>query len=227
MTDILVEQPVLIFVLISVSYLVTRYRSFGIWTSVCFSLPGILIIERHFNVIMSFSGLLAVGLSLLVGNIIALKKEGLSFNVGFKKPRIKAVDSLNVSFHEKLIKVLLTCVANVIQSHENAKERVDSSKERNSNSGNKRKNDKKNSEEKFKNTRDKARDVNGERSPWEVLDIPVGSSKMDIKKAYRKKAQQYHPDRMPDSYNGNPTMQKAYNDECSAINKAYNELKGR
>src|SRR4051794_19614345 len=34
---------------------------------------------------------------------------------------------------------------------------------------------------------------------YKILDLPLGASKAEIKKAYRKKVMQYHPDRNPSS----------------------------
>lgn len=34
--------------------------------------------------------------------------------------------------------------------------------------------------------------------PYKVLDVPQGASQDEIKKAYRKKAKEYHPDLHPD-----------------------------
>ena len=57
----------------------------------------------------------------------------------------------------------------------------------------------------------------GKDDPWEILGIKPGATKQEIKKAYYKKAMEWHPDRNPDRI-----------DECEAmmkrINAAYSKL---
>lgn len=59
------------------------------------------------------------------------------------------------------------------------------------------------------------------RDPYEVLGIPNGASQEEIKKAYRKLAKQYHPDR----YVGNPLADLAA-EKFKEINEAYDYLTG-
>lgn len=59
------------------------------------------------------------------------------------------------------------------------------------------------------------------RDPYEVLGVPNGASQEEIKKAYRKLAKQYHPDR----YIGNPLSDLA-TEKFKEINEAYETLTG-
>ncbi|KIY93303.1 putative DnaJ subfamily B member 8 [Monoraphidium neglectum] len=52
---------------------------------------------------------------------------------------------------------------------------------------------------------------------YEELGVPIGASKLDVKKAYRKLAVQWHPDKHPN----NPEEAKA---KFQAISAAYNSL---
>ena len=53
-------------------------------------------------------------------------------------------------------------------------------------------------------------------NPYRVLGIPEGASQEEIKKAYRKKAKEYHPDLHPDD----PTVTR----KMSEVNEAYDML---
>lgn len=53
-------------------------------------------------------------------------------------------------------------------------------------------------------------------NPWSILGIPSGSSKADIKKAYKRLAMRYHPDVVV-----SPDEKKAASDKFSKINMAY------
>ena len=53
--------------------------------------------------------------------------------------------------------------------------------------------------------------------PYQVLGIPRGASEEEIKKAYRKKAKEYHPDLHPDD----PVAAQKMNE----VNEAYDMLK--
>lgn len=57
------------------------------------------------------------------------------------------------------------------------------------------------------------------RNPYEVLEIKEGSSKDEIKKAYRNLAKKYHPDQ----YGNNPLRDLA-EDKMREINEAYDYL---
>lgn len=52
--------------------------------------------------------------------------------------------------------------------------------------------------------------------PYKVLDVPQGASQDEIKKAYRKKAKEYHPDLHPDDPNATKKMNE--------VNEAYDML---
>ena len=47
------------------------------------------------------------------------------------------------------------------------------------------------------------------RDYYEVLDIPKNVSAQDLKKAYRKKAMQYHPDQNPDDHEAEDKFKEA------------------
>lgn len=55
-----------------------------------------------------------------------------------------------------------------------------------------------------------------QEDPYKVLDLSVGASKEEIKKAYRKKAKEYHPDLHPDDPKAAEKMHQ--------INDAYEQL---
>lgn len=56
------------------------------------------------------------------------------------------------------------------------------------------------------------------KTPYEILDIPEGSDEETIKKAYKKKVSENHPDRKSDFF-------KSSSDEkMKLINNAYEEL---
>lgn len=57
------------------------------------------------------------------------------------------------------------------------------------------------------------------RNPYEVLEIKEGSSKEEIKKAYREMAKKYHPDQ----YGDNPLKDLA-EDKMRELNEAYDYL---
>jgi molecular chaperone DnaJ len=57
------------------------------------------------------------------------------------------------------------------------------------------------------------------RNPYEVLGVKEGSSKEDIKKAYREQAKKYHPDQ----YGDNP-LQDLAEDKMRELNEAYDSL---
>jgi molecular chaperone DnaJ len=57
------------------------------------------------------------------------------------------------------------------------------------------------------------------RNPYEVLEIKEGSSKEEIKKAYREMAKKYHPDQ----YSNNPLKDLA-EDKMRELNEAYDYL---
>ena len=59
------------------------------------------------------------------------------------------------------------------------------------------------------------------KTPWQVLEIPAGSSKAAIKKAYRAKMKQYHPDML--AHLG-PDLQKVALEKTRAIQLAYEGL---
>ena len=59
------------------------------------------------------------------------------------------------------------------------------------------------------------------KTPWQILEIPSGSSKETIKKAYRAKMKQYHPDML--AHLG-PDLQKMALEKTRAIQLAYEGL---
>lgn len=54
------------------------------------------------------------------------------------------------------------------------------------------------------------------KSPYEILGVPEGAGMDEIKRAYRKKAKEYHPDLHPDDPKANEKMQE--------VNQAYDML---
>lgn len=81
------------------------------------------------------------------------------------------------------------------------------------------------SKDRFKNARQKkpARSSSTE-ADWDILEIPRGSSKDVIKQAYRKQANRFHPDKMPDSIRGDADLEEAYNAKFIKVKKAYERL---
>lgn len=63
-----------------------------------------------------------------------------------------------------------------------------------------------------------------EKSPYEILGISPGASQKEIHSAYRKLAQQYHPDKV--SHLGED-LQEAARRKFVEIQAAYDRLKGR
>ncbi|MDD6154585.1 MAG: DnaJ domain-containing protein [Eubacteriales bacterium] len=59
------------------------------------------------------------------------------------------------------------------------------------------------------------------KDPYEVLGVSRGASQEEIKKAYRKLVQKYHPDK----YQGNP-LQDLAEEKMREINEAYEALTG-
>ena len=59
------------------------------------------------------------------------------------------------------------------------------------------------------------------KDPYEILGVPKNASQEEIKKAYRKLAKQYHPDK----YVGNPLADLAA-EKFKEINEAYDALTG-
>ncbi|WP_407400907.1 J domain-containing protein [Treponema sp.] len=53
---------------------------------------------------------------------------------------------------------------------------------------------------------------------YRLLGIPMGSSKDDVKKAYKEKLQYYHPDK----HIGNPILEKVATDKTRQVVDAYN-----
>lgn len=81
------------------------------------------------------------------------------------------------------------------------------------------------SEEKFRNARSAKQGSNaGTETPWDILGIPEGSTKNEIKMAYRRQANRFHPDKMPDSIRGDADLEVAYNAKFDKIKKAYERL---
>ena len=60
------------------------------------------------------------------------------------------------------------------------------------------------------------------RSPYEVLEIRPGSSKEEIRAAYRRLVQQYHPDRVATLA---PEFRELAEQRMKEINAAYEQLK--
>ena len=56
-------------------------------------------------------------------------------------------------------------------------------------------------------------------NPWHVLGLPAGSPEEDVKKAFRAKALQHHPDRFVD-----PIDKAAHEEEFKRVNTAYQQI---
>ena len=52
---------------------------------------------------------------------------------------------------------------------------------------------------------------NQKQTPWEILGLSEGATSADIKRAYRKLAMQWHPDRNPDKLDQAEAMMKKIN----------------
>ena len=64
----------------------------------------------------------------------------------------------------------------------------------------------------------------GKKSPFEILGVTVGSSNEEIKAAYHRVAQQYHPDKVA---NLAPEFQELAERRMKEINAAYHELQNQ
>ncbi|MBI4344306.1 MAG: J domain-containing protein, partial [Euryarchaeota archaeon] len=56
------------------------------------------------------------------------------------------------------------------------------------------------------------------RDYYEVLGVPKGASKEEVKKAYRRLAKKYHPDKMP------PERKKEAEERFKVLSEAYGVL---
>jgi DnaJ-domain-containing protein 1 len=63
-----------------------------------------------------------------------------------------------------------------------------------------------------------------ERSPYEVLDVSPGASQEEIRAAYQKLVQQYHPDRVAGM---GPELRELAEKHTKELNAAYAALKDR
>jgi len=63
-----------------------------------------------------------------------------------------------------------------------------------------------------------------ERAPHEVLGVPAGASREEVRAAYQKLIQQYHPDRVADM---GPELRELAEQRTKELNAAYAALKGR
>ncbi|MBI2172562.1 MAG: J domain-containing protein [Chloroflexi bacterium] len=64
----------------------------------------------------------------------------------------------------------------------------------------------------------------GKKSPYEVLEIPLEATPEEVRAAYRRKVQQYHPDRVAEL---GPEIREVAERRMKEINAAYEELKRR
>ncbi|MBI4312620.1 MAG: J domain-containing protein [Chloroflexi bacterium] len=62
------------------------------------------------------------------------------------------------------------------------------------------------------------------RSPYEVLDVSPEATPEEVRAAYRRKVQQYHPDKVADL---GPEIRDVADKRMKEINAAYEELKRR
>lgn len=64
----------------------------------------------------------------------------------------------------------------------------------------------------------------GSRSPYEVLEVSPGATTEEVRAAYRRKVQQYHPDKVAEL---GPEIREVAERRMKEINAAYEELKRR
>jgi DnaJ like chaperone protein len=68
----------------------------------------------------------------------------------------------------------------------------------------------------------KAMFVKDKNAPYKILEIPVTATDEEIKKAYRRMAMKYHPDKV---HHLGPQFQKDAQEKFKSINEAYEEIK--
>ena len=59
---------------------------------------------------------------------------------------------------------------------------------------------------------------------YALLEVPSSASMEEIKKAYRKKAKEYHPDMNEAKIQDNPRLKNYYNETMAKINEAHEVL---